>query len=197
MGQLPALSSPGIQAASCPLPMGPPMPAHQENAILASSGVHSLTPALPRPTGLLTHRSAAAGPWTPWGTPVESCSPAKPCASPRPPWGGGGVSLPSCGTEERGHERRSFGKMPQHRRAARGGRERRGLHSGAPRQLRAPALSRRRPAGHCGRGAAATLTVSQGEVTEGPTVTRHPGREGQGVPCEGMTDILRIPVQQP
>lgn len=118
-------------------------------------------PAPPSLVGPLTYWSAAAWARTPRGAPVESCSPGEPCSPPRPPWSGWGVSPPSCGTEERGRggEGGSFGKMPQHRGAAGGGGERRGLCSGAPCQLHAPALSRRRPAGHCGAGAAAALTI--------------------------------------
>lgn len=160
-GQLPALSSPVIQAASCPPPMGPPLPACRGNVMVVSSRVRSLAPALPRATGPLTHQAAPAGPWTPRRAPVESCSPGKPRPPPRPPWGGWGVSPPSCGTEERGSGGKggSFSETPRRCEAAGGVRERRGLRSGAPRRLRAPALSRHRPAGHCGLGAAAALTT--------------------------------------
>ena len=108
----------------------------------------------------LTHRSAAAAPCTLRRASGESCSPGEPWP-PRPPWGGVGVAPPSCGTEQRGRggEGGSFGETPWRCGAAGGGGERRGLRSGAPRQSHAPALSRRRPAGHCALGAAGVLTT--------------------------------------
>ena len=83
----------------------------------------------------------------------------------------------------------SLREMPWHRGAAGDGRERCGLRLGSPRQLRARALSRRCLVRHC-RGAAtlaicSTVGCDRRGVTKGPTVTRRPGQEGQGVHCGG------------
>ena len=157
--RLPALSS--ILAVPCSLPVRPPLPMCWGNRTLASIRVRSLAPALPSPAGPLTYWSAAAWARTARGALVESCSPGEPCSPPRPPWGGWGVSLSSCRTEERGKggQGGSFGETPQHRGAAGCSEERRGLCSGAPCQLHTPALSRSRPARHCGAGAMAALTI--------------------------------------
>ena len=194
-GQLPALSMPCIQAASWPPPMGTPLPACRGNVSLASSRVRWLAPAVPRPTGPPTHQSAVAAPCTPRRVPVESSSPGEPCPA-RPPWGGWGVSLPSCGTEERGRsgEGGGFGKMPWCHGAAGGGRERCGLRSGAPRRLRAPALSRHCPAGHCGLGAAAAfITCSAVGCHKGPHCDPPPGRGGGGRASPGEARDRLIP----
>ena len=197
-GQVPALSSPVIQAASCPPPMGPPLPACRGNVIVASSRVRSLAPALPRATGPLTHQAAAAGPWTPCRAPVESCSPGEPRPPPRPPWGGWGVSPPSCGTEERGRGGKggSFSETPRRCEAAGGVRKTwaaLGGSSPSPCSCPVPSLSCRTlwAVGRSHTEHMQCSGVSQREVTKGPTVMRCPGREGQGVPWGGTEPAQR------
>ena len=79
----------GTPAASVPRKWGPGV----EPVVLAGPGSAS-------PGGPLTHRSAGAGPWTPRRALAESGSPGEPPPLPRPPWGGWGVSPPSCKMEE-------------------------------------------------------------------------------------------------
>ena len=54
----------------------------------------NLIPALPSPTGPLTHWAPMAAPWSPRRAPLQSCSPEEPRPPPRPPWAGLGVSSP-------------------------------------------------------------------------------------------------------
>ena len=161
-----------------------------KTAILASSRVRSLAPALPRASGRLTHQSAAAGPCTARRAPVETCSPGEPCPPPRPPWGGWGVSAPSCGMEGRGRAGQggSFGEMPWPHRGCRG---RRGKMWAVLRGSSLAPCSCPVPSPSCrtlragGRSCADHMwcsALSQRDVAKGATVTRCLGREGQGVP---------------
>ena len=198
-GQVPALSSPVIQAASCPPPMGPPLPACRGNAIVVSSRMRSLAPALlrerqgPSLTKLqqLDHGHHAGLRWRAalLGSPV--LLPGHPGAA------GGSLRHPAgrrkgvgAGKGEASAKRLGAVRLP-------GASERRGLRSGAPRRLRAPALS---PSLSCrtlwsgGRSRTEHMQcsgVSQREVTKGPTVMRCPGREGQGVPWGGTEPAQR------
>lgn len=134
-------------------------------------------PALPSPTGPLTHQAAEAASWlcrkrTPL---VKSCCPGRSCPPPRPRWGWQEGSSPSCGTGSMGDPAPGVGvvsweALTEHS-SPTGLPGVLGQDMGCTRGLRV--RFRLLPVTlHCGQQPCSPPLL-QGGVTKGPTVTQH------------------------